>query len=330
LFKLVEIPRGEQTGTTHWVRDQIGVKPDQAAETLPAGEWNRLEIQVKGRTLRARINGKPVLDTTLAPDARLPGGSIPALNRPKGRIGLQRHTGTVRFRSIEIKELLSTETSAEDDKDFVPLFNGEDFTGWEGLTEQFWSIQDEAMVGSTYPDGSRITTYLCTKRKYRDFELRFQAKLNGRGWPGNSGVHVRSWIINRAQFNVAGPQCDIYPNAWGALFGENFGGTMKGVDPNKVNPLLKKDDFNDYSIKCVGKHVTITFNGATTVDDDFEKIPDEGIIALQLYGGRPMEIIFRDIRIKKLKSPQTTKVSKPSESWTGTVDRTTRVWKIPK
>ena len=64
--------------------------------------------------------------------------------------------------------------------------------------------------------------------------------------------------------------------------------------------MLKKDDFNDYYIKCVGKHVTIKLNGETTVDDDFAKMPDEGIIAWQLHAGKPMEVTFKNIEFKEL------------------------------
>jgi hypothetical protein len=75
---------------------------------------------------------------------------------------------------------------------------------------------------------------------------------------------------------------------------------MKAADKDKVNEVLKKDGFNDYSVKCVGKHVTININGVTSVDDDFEKMPEEGIIAWQLHGGGPMEVIFKEIKFKDL------------------------------
>jgi hypothetical protein len=68
-----------------------------------------------------------------------------------------------------------------------------------------------------------------------------------------------------------------------------------------VKRVLKPDDFNDYSIRCVGKHVTIKLNGETTVDDDFAKMPEDGIIAWQLHAGFPsMEVTFKDIKFKDL------------------------------
>ena len=183
------------------------------------------------------------------------------------------------------------------------FFNGKDTEGWEGLS-QFWSVKDGAIVGSTFPNGLKFNTFLCSKKKYTDFELQFQVRLRGQGWNGNSGVQIRSKIRDapkdKENFAVGGPQCDMGDIYWGSLYGEHFGGMMKAAPKAVVAKVLKKDDFNDYSIKCVGKHVTIKLNGETTVDDDFPKLPDSGIIAWQLHGGLPMEVIFKEIKFKEL------------------------------
>lgn len=194
--------------------------------------------------------------------------------------------------------LALTSARAGDDASF---FNGKDLTGFEGLIEKFWSVKDGAIVGSTQPDGNKFNTFLCSKNKYKDFEMRFQVKLTGTGWTGNSGVQIRSKIINEKNFAVGGPQCDMGAQYWGSLYGEQFGGMMKASDANLVKEVLKADDFNDYYIKCVGKHVTIKLNDKTTVDDDFAKMPDEGIIAFQLHAGGAMEVIFKNIQFKELK-----------------------------
>jgi hypothetical protein len=196
----------------------------------------------------------------------------------------------------------------EDVKSGGEFFNGKDFTGWEGLTDKFWKVKGGAIVGSTLPKGNSFNTFLCSKKKYKDFELTFKVKLTGDGWAGNSGVQIRSKIINKKHYAVAGPQCDMGEGWWGSLYGEQFSpdgkqkaGVMKKAPADEVNKVLKKDDFNDYSIKVIGKHVTIKINGVTTVDDDFKRLPDEGIIAWQLHGGKGMEVIFKDIKFKELK-----------------------------
>ena len=188
---------------------------------------------------------------------------------------------------------------AEDKKiDAAVLFNGKDLTGLEGLP-QFWSVKDGTIVGAT-PEGGKFNTFLCSTNKYKDFELKFQVKLTGKGWEGNSGVQIRSEIINKEKFVVKGPQCDMGSQYWGSLYGEQFGGMMKAADPKLVKKALKPNEFNDYYIKCVGKHVTIKLNGETTIDEDFAKMPDEGIIAFQLHAGNPMEVTFKDIKFTDL------------------------------
>src|SRR5262245_26436561 len=143
------------------------------------------------------------------------------------------------------------------------FFNGKNLDGWEGLTK-FWSARDGAIVGYT-PKDPGFNTFLCSKKKYRDFELSFKVRLkNG---VGNSGVQIRSKLIDPQKFVVAGPQCDIGQNYWGSLYGERFGGMMKQSPTDAVKRVVKQDDFNDYAIRCAGKHVTIKINGETMVDD---------------------------------------------------------------
>jgi Domain of Unknown Function (DUF1080) len=179
------------------------------------------------------------------------------------------------------------------------FFNGKDTQGWEGLKE-YWSVKDGAIVGSTLPDGLKFNTFLCSKQKYKDFELRFQVKLTGKDWDGNSGVQIRSEVADKDKLAVKGPQCDMGGDYWGSLYGERFGGMMKAAPKEVVQKALKKNEFNDYYIKCVGKHVTIKLNGQTTVDGDFPKLPDEGIIAWQLHQGKPMEVVFKNIDFKEV------------------------------
>lgn len=177
------------------------------------------------------------------------------------------------------------------------FFNGKDLAGWEGLM-QFWKVEDGALVGHTEKDPG-FNTFLCSKKKYKDFELTFQVRL--KDGIGNSGVQVRSEIMEREHFAVKGPQCDIGQEFWGSLYGEHFGGMMKQAPADVVKKALKPKDFNDYYIKCVGKHVTIKLNGETTVDDDFPKMPDDGIIAWQLHSGfKTMEVTFKNIKFKDL------------------------------
>jgi hypothetical protein len=197
--------------------------------------------------------------------------------------------------------LAGSSPSVADSPGASGFFNGKDLEGWEGLM-RYWSVKDGAIVGYT-PMDPRHNTFLCSKKTYKDFELSFKIRL--RDGIGNSGVQIRSSIHDPKKFTVAGPQADIGKGYWGSLYGENFGGMMKPASPAVIKKVVKEEDFNDYAIKCVGKHVTITINGTVMVDGDFEKMPDEGIIAWQLHAGYPsMEVTFKDIKFKDLSRKQ--------------------------
>src|SRR4051794_28323635 len=176
-------------------------------------------------------------------------------------------------------------SGARADSDAGEFFNGKNLDGWEGI-EKYWSVKDGAIVGYT-PEDPKFNTFLCSKKKYGDFELSFKVRL--KDGVGNSGVQVRSEVFDKEKFRVKGPQADIGKGYWGSLYGEGFGGMMKQSPKDLMEKVLKEKDFNDYYIKCVGKHVTIKLNGETMVDDDFVKekqvLPDDGIIALQLHAG---------------------------------------------
>ena len=106
---------------------------------------------------------------------------------------------------------------------------------------------------------------------------------------------------------MVGPQCEICghdvksPYPTGSLLTEPHGKPDVPAAADQVARLFKEDDFNDYEIRCVGKHVQIILNGETTVDADFPTMPDEGIIAWQMHGTRPpREVIFKDIEFTDL------------------------------
>ena len=66
--------------------------------------------------------------------------------------------------------------------------------------------------------------------------------------------------------------------------------------------ILKRDDWNEYTIRCEGKHIQLWVNGTQTVDyiEKDEKIEDFGIIAVQIHGGPPSEAWYKDISIQEL------------------------------
>src|SRR5262249_2927306 len=179
------------------------------------------------------------------------------------------------------------------------FFNGKGLDGWEGLRE-YWSVRDGAIVGKVPAEGLGFRTFLCSRRKYKDFELSVQVRITD--GKGNSGVQFRSRIVGAGKCAVAGPQGNMGLPFWGGLYGERDPGRwLRLPKQSVVRGVVKRAEFNDYVLKCVGNRVTIKINGTTTLDDHFPEIPEEGIIAWQLRGDYPgMEVTFRNIQFKDL------------------------------
>jgi hypothetical protein len=225
-----------------------------------------------------------------------------------GHIALQQHDANtvVEFRKIEIKES-SAKTGSRlpvDPSRSNTFFNGKDLAGWEGL-KGFWHVKDHALVGRV-PEGAKSAhTFLCSKREFGDFELKFRARLAG--GVGNSGFQFRSKFRDPKTFWLVGPQCEIcvqdrnrkYPT--GSLVTEPTGEPSVAPAAADVDRIFKLADFNDFEIRCVGRHVRIKLNGETTVDADFPSMPSKGLIGWQMHGKEtPREVTFKDIEFTDL------------------------------
>jgi hypothetical protein len=177
----------------------------------------------------------------------------------------------------------------------APLFK-KDLNGWRALPG-LWRVNNGALIGSTEGQPVDKNTFLCSPRSYHDFELSFQVRLKeGRG---NSGVQIRSKLIDPDKFTVAGPQVDVGGQYWGLLYGELTDGVIH-PPPQLVLDKIRPSEFNDFFIRCTGRHVFVRVNGAISIDDDFPDMADSGIIAWQLHAGDPMEVEFRDVALREL------------------------------
>ena len=73
------------------------------------------------------------------------------------------------------------------------------------------------------------------------------------------------------------PIAEVAAEKFGGLYGEGTGkGWMKQMPEADVKRLFKADQFNDYTVRVVGKRVTIILNGETVVDEAFPDLDDSG------------------------------------------------------
>ncbi len=180
----------------------------------------------------------------------------------------------------------------------VSIFNGKNFTGWEGPLESF-RIEDGAIVGGNLRTPVPKNQFLSTKKRYGDFELRLKFKLVGEG--ANAGVQFRSERIPN-HHAVIGYQADMGENYWGSLYDESRRHTLQVPDLERLKEHINYDGWNTYVIRCVGRHIQLWLNGHKTVDwnEPVDEIPGEGIIAVQIHGGPPTEAWYTDITIEEL------------------------------
>ncbi len=208
------------------------------------------------------------------------------------------------------------------------LFNGKDLSGWDG-DPRLWSVKDGAIRGETTAEApAKGNTFLILKdQRFGDFELRLSFRCTA---SNNSGIQYRSrhitegkmanhWVVRGYQHEIRNE--NKLPNVTGFLYDEggkrgrmclageeavwengakNVIGTL--LDAEGYSRLFQLDDWNDVVIIAQGNHIRHFLNG-TLILDFADKDPQlalrEGIIALQLHGGKPMWTEFKNVRIQK-------------------------------
>ncbi len=226
----------------------------------------------------------------------------PILHRPRRRLFYDRRVRSTRFTTrLTRRSLLALAAAASlpaQEDGFEPLFNGTDLTGWEG-DPFLWRVEDGELVGRT--PGISYNDFLATNESFGDFILRFRIKLIDN--KGNSGMQFRSQRV-KGSMEMIGYQADVGPGYWGDLYDESRRRvSLVEADTKLVDRILKADDFNDYEVQAQGDHIVLKLNGKVTADytEEQSDIPRDGRLAVQVHAStEPLEVRFKDIRIKKL------------------------------
>jgi hypothetical protein len=186
----------------------------------------------------------------------------------------------------------------------VPLFNGKDFTGWEGDTAKTWKIEEGCIVAGSLDKVSPRNEFLCTKASYENFELKVTFKLVGDKARANAGVQFRTRRIPN-HHEVSGYQADVGQDYWGALYDESRRNKVLARPEAKViEKLVKHEDWNEYVIRCEGPRIRLWLNGTLTVDytEKDDKIERSGVIGLQIHGGAKAKVYYKSVVIESLRN----------------------------
>ena len=185
------------------------------------------------------------------------------------------------------------------------LTDGRTFSGWVGDTNKTWRMEDGAFVGGTLERKVPQNEFLRTTRSFTNFVLKVKFKLVGTDAGGfiNGGVQVRSEPAKTPPNEMVGYQCDIGEGWWGALYDESRRNkVLIKPDPKAVEKALKKNDWNQYVIRCEGKRIRTSINGVEMIDytEADDSLPQFGLIGLQVHGGGPAVASYKDVVVEEL------------------------------
>ncbi len=177
----------------------------------------------------------------------------------------------------------------------IRLFNGKDLEGWEGHKE-LWSVKDGAIVAKN-TEPIKVSTYLQTKRKFRDFRLTANVKLVQSEMHSGIAFWGRKAPDKGDPYTYAG-HLVMFPSGWGMY--DLFGRNGLPVDGGPAKKVGKQHDWNYLEILAQGNRVRVAVNGTLVVDwrDPEPKRILDGPIGLQLHSnGVPQEIHFKDLML---------------------------------
>ncbi len=270
----------------------------------PFGQWNSFRILQVGDQTTVHLNGKLVVDH--AAMENFWERSKPLW--PKGPIQLQTHGGEIRWRNIFIREIPADEANAMLDKHgeagFNPVFNGQDFTGWAGPTDNY-DVKDGAIVCKPGKGGT-----IHTKDEYGDFVVRLEFKLPP---GGNNGLAIRypgsgdtAAYVGMCELQVLDDTADQYKS----LDPRQYHGSVYGLVAAQRGFQRPVGQWNFQQVTVKGSTIKVELNGTTIVDADVSKITDfmansphpgkdrkSGFFG---FAGHGDAVEFRNIRIKAL------------------------------
>ena len=196
-------------------------------------------------------------------------------------------------------------TVAAADKEFKPLFNGKDLTGWQGMDGPLtnWKV-DNGVLSCTGKAGS---SWIATEKEYANFELALEYNIPANG---NSGVFIRA--PKNGAPGVAGLEIQVlddYGPKWKNLKPVQFTGSIYAVQAPNARVTKKAGEWQTLRIRCNGNQCCVWVNGKCIIDAKLDELAakaknvtglkrTKGFIGLQNHAS---PVHYRNIRIKQLK-----------------------------
>lgn len=272
----------------------------------PFGEWNHFRILVVGARVSVWLNEQLVVDHALLENYYDRSTPIPR----SGPVQLQTHGGEIRWRNLFIREIGGEEAnrilaSRGEDPGFVRVFNGRDFTGWDGPVDNY-QIKDGAIVCRPRKGGT-----IFTQETYGDFVVRLEFKLPP---GGNNGLALRypghgdTAYVGMAESQILD---DDYERVTGnRLDPRQTHGSAYGMIAAARGYQRPVGEWNFEEVTVRGSTIKVELNGTVILDGDVAKVTEfldnkahpgkdrpSGAFG---FAGHNDPVAFRDIRIKRL------------------------------
>jgi type 1 glutamine amidotransferase len=179
----------------------------------------------------------------------------------------------------------------------VKLFNGRDTEGWEGHVDPYWTIDNGEIVGrNTAENAPKVSTYLLTKKPYRNFRLLLEGKLVTSEMHSGVAIWGKKFDKDGEASSYQG-HLVMFPSGWGLydLFRRNG---ISGDQQGKARAAGKQHDWNQMEILAIGSRIRFAVNGKEVLDwtDPKPELCESGPIGLQLHSNNvPQEVRFRGL-----------------------------------
>ena len=268
----------------------------------PFGQWNKVRIIQLGARTTVYLNGKLVVDHAIMENYW--GRKLPLVR--KGPIQLQTHGGEIRWRNLFVREVSPDEANgmlaAKHHDGFNSIFNGKDFSGWDGPIDNY-QVADGMLMCKKGKGGT-----IYTKKTYSDFKARLEFRLPPKG---NNGLAIRY----PGKGNTAyGGMCELqilnydYP---GKLDPRQFHGSAYGMAAAEQGYLRETGQWNFQEVTVVGSTIKVELNGSVILNTDLSTIdkymansahPGKTNTSGSFgFAGHSDPVQFRNISIKDLK-----------------------------
>jgi hypothetical protein len=271
----------------------------------PFGQWNHFRILMVGARVWVWLNGQPtVAGATLENyfDRKRP---VP----PRGPIQLQTHGGEIRWRNLFIREIGSVEADQllrpADPAGFKSMFNGHDFTGWAGPTNNY-EVNSGAIVCQPKKGGT-----IYTQQSFTNFIARLEFKLPV---GGNNGLAIRYPGAGDTAY-VGMCECQVLDDDYELHTGQKIDprqthGSAYGMVAAERGYQRPIGEWNYEEVTVQGSRIKVELNGTVILDTDLSQVTEfagghahpgkDRTSGYFGFAGHNDPVMFRNISLKSL------------------------------